>query len=315
MDKLNFDIHQHDEFIKQKQELIAQLSNDPLIVRWAALNNIKNDEYAKVINNNIFKLKQYKDEVTPCTVCDGLHMCCKNPKGMIRSLSYNGAFVQENLVACNYKKEENIKYAFLKQFIYNDFTHLKDAKQSDLLVLEKHGTKGKRALNQLVSFIQQPSKGLFIYGELGSGKTYTCAIIANEFAKQGKRVAFINLNRMISRVKQSLKIIDNSLDDYISDLSRVEIAIFDDIGADNNTAWVRDELLFTVLNERMNRGLLTLFTSNFDYDTLEKHFMFNNNGSEEALKAKRLIERIKTLTSPVLLTGQNLRVLAQQEML
>lgn len=51
-----------------------------------------------------------------------------------------------------------------------------------------------------------------------------------------------------------------------------EVLILDDIGAEQSTAWVRDEILQVILQYRMQENLPTFFTSNFNFEDLEKHF-------------------------------------------
>ena len=89
-------------------------------------------------------------------------------------------------------------------------------------------------------------------------------------------------------------------------LSKVDFAVFDDIGAESVTPWVRDELLFTVLNERMENHKLTYFTSNEDLKTLEDHFAYTSMG-EEKMKAVRMMERVKKLSKPLEIKGKNRR--------
>ena len=45
----------------------------------------------------------------------------------------------------------------------------------------------------------------------------------------------------------------------------------------------------------MQEGLVTFFTSNFTMDELEEHFSVSK-GSNDRVKARRIMERIKQLT-------------------
>ena len=59
----------------------------------------------------------------------------------------------------------------------------------------------------------------------------------------------------------------------------------------------------------MERCKLTLFTSNHALTELSNHFRYNQKGDDEALKSKRLIERIERLSEPLLIAGSNRRLL------
>ena len=46
------------------------------------------------------------------------------------------------------------------------------------------------------------------------------------------------------------------------------------------SAWVRDEILQVILQHRMQENLPTFFTSNFNFEELERHFAASRNGDE-----------------------------------
>ena len=68
----------------------------------------------------------------------------------------------------------------------------------------------------------------------------------------------------------------------------------------------RDEVLEPLLHYRMNENLPTFFTSNLTLEELEKHFVVSNT-SIDMINARRVIERIKKLSEPVLLVSKNIR--------
>ena len=72
------------------------------------------------------------------------------------------------------------------------------------------------------------------------------------------------------------------------------------------TEWSRDEVLGTILQYRMQEGLVTFFTSNFSIKDLEEHFSVSSKGIEK-VKAQRIIERIKYLTEEMTLISENKR--------
>ena len=82
--------------------------------------------------------------------------------------------------------------------------------------------------------------------------------------------------------------------------------LLDDIGAENLTAWSRDEILGTILQYRMDEKLPTFFTSNLDMKQLEEHFSMTASGSDK-LKARRIVERIHYLSKDIKLASENRR--------
>lgn len=92
----------------------------------------------------------------------------------------------------------------------------------------------------------------------------------------------------------------------MAELKVVPYLVLDDLGAETLSVWGRDDVLYTLLNERMNRQLPTYFTSVYDLAMLEQHYTMNKS-RDEMIKAKRLVERVKAVSVPMELVGKNFR--------
>ena len=103
-------------------------------------------------------------------------------------------------------------------------------------------------------------------------------------------------------------IADNSVMDKLDIIKKSEVLMLDDIGADINSTWVRDEVLGVILQYRMQEELPTFFSSNLNFQELEEHFRVGNRGEDEPVKAKRLMERVRYLSKEVHMTGKNRRL-------
>ena len=86
----------------------------------------------------------------------------------------------------------------------------------------------------------------------------------------------------------------------------VPLLLIDDIGAENITQWNRDEILCPLLQYRMDNNLTTFFTSNLTLEQLEEH-LGSSKAGVEAVKAARVIARIKQLTDSKEMISKNLR--------
>ena len=69
---------------------------------------------------------------------------------------------------------------------------------------------------------------------------------------------------------------------------------------------IEDEVLGPILQYRMEEDLPTFFTSNLTIDELESSLALTSNGVEK-IKAKRITERIKQLTTSLELISKNRR--------
>ena len=152
---------------------------------------------------------------------------------------------------------------------------------------------------------KQTTKGVYVYGPTGTGKTYLMGCIYNYFKKNGKEPAILYYPEFIRKIKS--KISNNSYDFYIDLIRNEEILIIDDIGAENITEFIRDEVLGPIINHREAEKLPTFFSSNLTIEELQEHLSVSNRGDVELLKAKRLIERVRFLSKEIFLDGENRR--------
>ena len=116
------------------------------------------------------------------------------------------------------------------------------------------------------------------------------------------RVEIVYVPELLRKLKENL----NAVGDNLNVLENADILLLDDIGAEKVTEWGRDEIIGTILQTRMNKGLTTFFTSNLNMDELMQTLSLTKE-REDAVKAKRIMERIKYLTYDIELLGNNYR--------
>lgn len=161
----------------------------------------------------------------------------------------------------------------------------------------------------LVDFVANyPSpdqKGLYIYGDMGVGKSFMLAAMAHELSET-KKVAttIIHYPSFAIDVRNGIK--DNSVKEQIDAVKEVEVLVLDDIGAEQFSSWIRDEVLQVILQYRMIKELPTFFTSNYSFADLEAK-LSNGRQGDETWQAKRVMERIRFLAKEVHLKGVNRR--------
>ncbi|MDF7669566.1 primosomal protein DnaI [Lactobacillus sp. ESL0703] len=147
-------------------------------------------------------------------------------------------------------------------------------------------------------------KGLYLSGSFGVGKTYLLAGLANQVAAMGKQVVFLHVPTFIAGLSSHFE--DNSLQKEIDRVSQADVLLLDDIGAETLSQWSRDDVLGVILQARMDNVLPTFFSSNFAMADLEEHFKETKNAIDP-IKAKRLMERVRTLAKEVVVSGPNRR--------
>ena len=154
----------------------------------------------------------------------------------------------------------------------------------------------------------QPGKsarGIYLYGGLGVGKSYLLGAACNKLAERNIGSYMVYTPEFFREMKGAIA--EQRVEEKIQALQEVPVLIFDDIGAESISGWARDEVLGPILQYRIMENLPTLYTSNYDYDQLEKHLAYSQKGGIEQLKAKRIMERIRHYTDAYFLNGRNRR--------
>ena len=238
-------------------------------------------------------------ELENCSRCKGIETCPNLIKGCMMKAERNNNGIVFSYINCEKNKKEpykkNITYydlpsklreASIKE-IYND-----DASRKDIL-------KKMKAFKD--AYLKgEKTKGIYLYGNFGSGKSYILAALFNDLAKYDIKSIVVHTPELILSIKNSF---DSDYSERFEEVMKCPLLLLDDIGAEYLTPWARDEVLEPILQYRMDEELPTFFTSNYTMDELEKHFIIN----DDKMKAKRIIERVKQVSIPVELIGKNRR--------
>src|SRR5699024_7610052 len=140
----------------------------------------------------------------------------------------------------------------------------------------------------------------------GVGKTYFIGAIANELQDLNISSTLIYMPEFVREIQASIE--DNTVQDKINVFKQAEVLMLDDIGAENLSAWFRDEVLGSILQYRMMENMPVFFTSNYTMEQLEEILTTSTKGDVEKVKAFRIMERIYQVSEEVKVTGKNRRI-------
>ncbi len=268
-------------------------------------------------------LEQHKEELTPEAIRKGMSALLefrmeRDARKNNREVKAPGLEpcleVHNGFILVNYKRTEEAireeRERKRKRLIHsiNMPKNIAEARFSDTALTPER----QDVIGELLKFINsykpnstEYQKGLYLAGPFGVGKTYMMGALANELSENGVETTLVNVPTYSAEIKQAIA--TNTVEAKLVSIKNTPILVLDDIGAEMNSAWFRDEVLMVILQHRMLQELPTFFTSNFTIDQLEAHFAHSNKGDQELLKAKRLIERIRFLAKEYFVDGQNHR--------
>ena len=254
------------------------------------------------------KLELSSTELNHCKNCKHILECKNEVSGYVYYPERNGDDIEFSYHPCKYKKEIDKNNTYLDNIYYFDMPkEIKDARMHDIYTKDKNRYPVIKWIKEFIENTNKgtSSKGLYLNGSFGCGKTYLLSAMLNEIAKNGTKVAIIYYPEFLRSLKESF----NDSDEYshkFNYIKKIDMLLLDDIGAETVTEWSRDEVLGTILQYRMEEKLPTFFTSNLTIDELEQHLAVTNKEVDN-LKARRIIERIKQLTSDITMISVNLR--------
>lgn len=248
------------------------------------------------VNKNLSILYQQFQNNQKCKECMGNTPCTMDVEGMQTMLDYSNGRIKLVLIPCEHIDKINEDLLEL-MFFPNEY------KGGDLFTDRMARSE---VYKKLVEFKKDPlkSKGLYIHGAFGTGKTFMLLKTAETITKKGISVIFAYYPDLVRNIKASIT--TTGTEPIIKKLKNIDVLMLDDVGGENNTGFIRDEILAPILQYRMLGNKPTFMTSNINIDMLRKHFM-ETRDEVNHLKADRVIERIEFMMDVIEIKDTNLR--------
>lgn len=230
---------------------------------------------------------------------DGLLFCGKcNTHKQVRAELLNRVFVCGCLCKCESKKEEYEKArAKLIKIIEENKRNasipaiFQNAKYDMIDNLEYR----KYAYNYTEKFTEVGKRGMLLYGDVGTGKSFMASCIANRLLNKGFSVKWTT----------TLEFVDKgcfyNADDYnyyIDSIIYPDLLIVDDLGAERNTEFAIERVQ-EMIDRRSASGKPMIISTNLELNAMM---------GEQNIARKRTYDRIIESCRPVVFRGQSYRL-------
>ena len=143
------------------------------------------------------------------------------------------------------------------------------------------------------NFPYEDGHGLLIIGDYGTGKTHLAVSILHSILEKDVSSLFVLVPELLMKIRSSF---DDKTDSnqLIRKIKKVSFLVFDDLGAEKTTDWVREQL-FMIINSRYEDMLPTVITSNLPLKELEDKI------------GPRTVSRLIEMCEGVMLGGEDYR--------
>ncbi|NMD38970.1 MAG: ATP-binding protein [Christensenellaceae bacterium] len=252
---------------------------------------IENSHTAIKINNNDY----IKDGILYCGNCNTKKQSLINVQGMeFKPMCLCKCGIEKrNSLEIEQKNRDIVTAKLERLSLLNQHNLLKGRLKDiylDSFIKNKNNEKALNIAKDFINKFSNKSKGLLFSGDVGTGKSYISAIIANELVKRGKTAIMLNLNSLISDTDNQ-----NAL---LKQLALADLIIFDDLGTERQTSY-GFERAYDFINARYITEKPTIYTTNKSVDEMIKC---------ENIDQKRMYDRILGSTNIIRLKGDSLRV-------
>ncbi len=143
--------------------------------------------------------------------------------------------------------------------------------------------------------------GFFLTGANGIGKTYFSVAVANaRYEKTHESTLFVFWPDFVQVAKR----FERESYRMINQVKHAKFLIIDDLGQETITSFSRDDILNPIITYRMEKGLNTIITSNYELEELNDLYTLR---PIESKKVKSIFLKMSKLSKPIKMVGEDLR--------
>jgi DNA replication protein DnaC len=111
-------------------------------------------------------------------------------------------------------------------------------------------------------------RGLWFFGDVGTGKTTLAMLVSREALDRGRSVAIYSLPRLLAEIRSTFDDdTPGAYTDFLTRLAEVDLLHIDDLGAEKTSPWVLEQL-YSIVNDRYEAERAIVVTTNLDREAL-----------------------------------------------
>lgn len=138
------------------------------------------------------------------------------------------------------------------------------------------------------------NQGLILWGNVGTGKSFAAACIANYLLDRGVPVIMTSLVKLLELIQGG----EEKETDILARLNSAKLVIFDDLGAERNTDYALEKI-YNIVDSRYRRQKPMIFTTNLTVAEMQE---------ETDIRYSRIYDRVFEVCYPMQFIGQSWRM-------
>lgn len=142
--------------------------------------------------------------------------------------------------------------------------------------------------------VKAENLGLLLWGDVGTGKSFLAACIANALLEKGVPILMTNFSKILNQMGAMYS---DERYRYIASFNRFSLLIIDDLGIERNTEYALEQV-YAVIDERYKTGLPLIITTNLTISQLR---------NPEDVAHARIYSRVLEMCTPVHVPGHDRR--------
>lgn len=287
MQQLKFNnVKSNSDLQKKKSALMDELLKKEEIRKIKEKLDVSLEEF----DNYLGYFLSYYEDVCACKNCVNIERCSKEIKGMTLNLvRREDESIEREYTLC---PKREIERKMNKNYLIRDFNE-------DLLKIDLDNVENKKGRFKYEKRIMEldmdyVKEGMFVYGPSSSGKSYPLIALCNEFVKNDKKCAFVDVKTFIESLKGTFDFKKEQYGILMDMVKTADVLVLDNLGEEKQSEWVRDDVISSIIDYRNRNNSLTFITSCFSLEELEKMYNVSRTNAEAGkMKAVKFIEKIK----------------------
>ena len=142
--------------------------------------------------------------------------------------------------------------------------------------------------------VKAENLGLLLWGDVGTGKSFAAACIANALLEQMVPVLMTNFSKILNQMGAMYT---EERYQYIASLNHYSLLIIDDLGIERSTEYAKEQV-YAVIDERYKANLPLIITTNLTINEIR---------NPENVADARIYSRVLEMCTPVHVGGADRR--------